>query len=119
MRIDQTLLIGENEHYQFFVGRMGDRWIGFAVGDLEGGDRLMCVFPEIADRYQLGLVDRDEAIRRTGAIACDVESSYGGVTTWHVDEDLRGDPDSYRCATCGRICCSGDCQEDWGEDMDW
>jgi len=92
LEIKETLLIGENDRgYQFCVGLIGDRWCGFALGRSS---------------------DRDEAIRKTGAIACDPESAYGGVTRWYVDEPLRGDPEDFRCAFCGDVDCDGTCRDD-------
>ena len=113
IQIEQTLLIGENDHgYQFCVGLVGDRWCGFAVGQLDGGDQGVWFFPAVAEGFVMGLTDRDAAIRLTGAIASDPESAFGGVTRWYVDEPLRGAPEDFRCQFCGEVGCDGrDCRD--------
>ena len=88
IRLHQTLLIGENDCYQFCVGLVDDRWCGFVVGQLDNSHKCLFFLPGVGEGHVMGLTDRDEAIRKTGAIACDPESAYGGVTRWYVDEPL-------------------------------
>jgi hypothetical protein len=102
--IEEQVIIGDNRHgYAFAVGRVGDRWLGYAITRLG-----LFLFPGVSEGVDLGMEDRDEAIRRVGAIAQDLNSGYGGVETWHVPEELRGDPGRYRCDVCGEICCEDD-----------
>jgi hypothetical protein len=112
---EETLLIGENDRgYRFGVGRVGDRWIGFALGrTITGG--MLFLLPEIAVDHQLGLTLRDEAIRQVAAIAQDPEHAFGGVDRWYVAPELRASPDDYRCEHCGEILCGGRCE---GEDYE-
>jgi hypothetical protein len=136
------LEIGRNPWYSFHVARhrdaREDRWIGFAVGhdakaaDLDGatvnyagmvqGDKvpMLFVFPEVGSDGRLGLLDRDEAIRLTGAIAQDPEHGYGGVERWRIPEDLRATPDEFRCEHCNAVGCDGLlCVEDEEEQDGW
>jgi hypothetical protein len=106
----ETLVIGDNDHYKFGVGLCGDRWCGFALGEPEDNNRMLFVFPGVAQDFQLGLPDRDKAILMTGAIAQEPDSMYGGILRWFVQDDLRGDPNTIeRCQDCGEIGCQGDC----------
>lgn len=106
----ETLMIGDNDvGYKFGVGLAGDRWLGFALGDLPGGDKMLFVMPNVSEGFDLGLKDRDQAILMTGAIAQDPESAFGGITRWFVQADLRGDPNTIaRCPRCGEIGCQDD-----------
>ena len=128
IEITDTVAIGHNDRgYYFWVGQVGSRWIGFASESPEvlrakrafGADGLgvdpsmLFLFPEVSDGYDMGLRDRDKAIRLTGAVAQAPESAYGGIDHWHVPEALRGQPDDFRCAWCDRVGCDGvACQED-------
>jgi hypothetical protein len=76
---------------------------------------MVLIFFEVADGYDLGLLDRDRAIRMTGAVAQDVEASYGGVDRWFVAEALRGKPEDFRCAHCERVGCNGRECQDWDD----
>jgi hypothetical protein len=106
--IEEEVEVGTNGFgYTFCVGLVSGCWLGYARTG--GGLFLMS---EIATGHQLGIVDRDEAIRRVGALAQDPENAYGGIDLWFVAEDLRGDPEAYRCAECGRVCCDGDHEDD-------
>ena len=114
LEISETVKVGENDYgYTFFVGLYGSRWIGFAVGEEREKERkMMFIFPEISSNGTLGVTSLDEAIRMTGALAEDVESGFGEIERWCVPEELRGDPDDYRCENCGAVCCDGfDCIE--------
>ncbi len=73
---------------------------------------MLFMFPEIAENFTMGILDRERAIRMTGAIAEDPESGYGGVDRWFVGEELRGKPDDFRCEMCERVGCDGiGCQD--------
>jgi hypothetical protein len=114
--IHEQLLIASNRHgYTFAVGRVDDRWLGYAIGLMKDGSKMLFVLPGVGDGPELGVTDRAEAIRRTSAIAL-TDPSYGWVETWHVPEDLRGDPEQYRCAECGEVCCGEDHTQDAMED---
>jgi hypothetical protein len=112
IKIEEQVLVGSNRHgYTFAVGRLGDRWVGYA-----GGGGMLFILPGMSEDHELGLTDRDEAIRRVGACALDGGQGYGGIDEWHVPEDLRGDPDAYRCAVCDEVCCDedhADLCDDW------
>jgi hypothetical protein len=118
----EVLAVADNDHgWRFAVGRMGDRWLGFATGSQYAADArdafrsvglpveagYLHVFAEVSTGYQLGVSDRDRAVLLTGALAQDPEGCFGGVDRWHVPEALRGKPDDYRCATCGQVGCDG------------
>jgi len=109
LELTDILKIGENDHgYSFAVGKLGGRWVGFAVGDLGEGKQGMFFLPGISEEYELGLTDRELAIRMTGAVAQSPEHGYGGIERWFVVEELRGRPEDFQCAECGEIACSGD-----------
>lgn len=109
----QILLIGENEDWQFCVGKAGDRWWGFAIGESDRtGHKFMNVFSGVGEGFELGLRDRDAAILKTGAIACDANAGFGGILRWYVDAPLRGDPEDFRCTSCGDVDCDGVCCDD-------
>lgn len=105
--IQNWTLIGKNDlGYEFFVGSIAHKWIGFAVGA-----QTVSLFSQIADRdYELGLTDKARVILLTGAIAQDDESGYGGITEWFVPENQRGDPEKLRCKHCCELVCEGDCE---------
>src|SRR6516225_11377172 len=95
LTIAEAILIGENDQWRFCVGKLGERWIGYALAgrfsmDAKAAFRaeglgvepgFMSIFPEVSDGLLLGMLDREKAILLTGAIAQDVESCYGGVET--------------------------------------
>lgn len=110
LELTQTRIIAENDAgYEFGVGLLGRRWVGFALARRDTSEPFLMFFSEVStEDYQLGLEDRDEAIRLTAALAVDPEN-YGGVDRWLIDEELRGDPEAYRCPQCGRVGCRGDC----------
>lgn len=114
LTFEDLVTVGCNDHgYTFFVGRLKDRWVGFALGTVQrpqGETGAMFIFPEVAEQFVLGLPDRDAAIRMTGAIAQDPESGYGGISKWLQPKELRGDPAKFRCPQCGRVGCQGDCE---------
>ena len=117
---DETIKVGANDDgYEFWVGRTGDRWLGFAVGKLhQDGTRGMFVFPELIEDFKMGLADRDDAIRMTGAVAQAVERGYGGIARWSVPIELRGDPEDYRCGDCGDLGCNGECLDECLDEWD-
>lgn len=113
IQITDRFDIGENDHgYKFAVGKIGERWVGFADGALENGDRMYFMFPAISEDYQMGLTDRDLVIKMTGAIAQSVEHGYGGVARWFVPEDLRGKPEDFTCEHCESVGCRGTCESE-------
>lgn len=109
LQFSRCLLIGDNDHgYQFYVGLCGERWVGYALSrDERGRPTMLFVMAEVSDGPLLGLTDRDDAIRMTGAVARDVESSYGPLARWYADPELLVDPELYRCEQCGQIGCDG------------
>jgi len=119
LTLHEIIPVGENRHWTFIAARCGDRWLGGAVGKTEppsaklppsadGLDpNMFFVFPEVSDELQLGVLDRDRAILLVGAIAQDIESTYGGITTWRVAPELQGRPDDFRCEVCDRVGCQG------------
>jgi len=112
MEIEEAFLIGENDHgYKFAVGKIGERWFGFAEGALENGDKMIFFFPGIGENYQLGLLDRNLVIKITGAIAESDEHGYGGIARWFVPEELRGKPEDFTCEHCDSVGCRGDCED--------
>lgn len=113
IQVEDAFKVGENDHgYYFGVGRVGGRWVGFAVGDAGESGQMMFLLPGISEDYHLGLLDRDRAIRMTGAIAQSPEHGYGGISRWFVEESLRGKPEDFRCEDCQEVGCSGDCSYD-------
>lgn len=122
LQLTETALIGENQLYQFAIGLLGDRWVGFAVGKDRpgkrrmGAEKMLFILPGVSEDCRLGLTDRNLAIRMTTAAAQDPEGGYGVITHWHVGPELRAGPDEFRCSTCSRLGCQGDCGEvDYGE----
>lgn len=111
--IADSVRVGENDHWKFGVGRLEERWIGFAVGDCEDGTKFMHIFPEISAGPELGVGSREDAIRMVSALACDPEQSFGGIDEWFIDESLRASPDDFRCENCGTCGCPGDCGDCW------
>lgn len=111
--IAERLDIGENDHgYKFAVGKIGDRWVGFADGELDGSDRMLFMFPAISDDYQLGLKNRELVIKLTGAIAQSGEHAYGGIARWFIPAELRGNPKDFICEYCECVGCRGTCESD-------
>ena len=114
LQLKETMIVAENRHgYQFGIGLVGDRWIGFARGA-----EMLFVFPAIADDFQLGLLDKQRVIKLTVAIACDPDGGYGGIDQWFVTYDLRGHPDDFRCPYCARVGCQGECRDDFDYHFD-
>jgi hypothetical protein len=125
LSITEQTIIGENAYYRFFVGRMGERWVGFAAESAtahaarqlllaEGLNPIpdkIFLFPDVSgqgDECHLpGVPDRARAIRMTGAIAQDPGHAYGGIDRWHVPDELRGKPEDFRCARCDWFGCDG------------
>lgn len=135
MDLTDVLVIADNSAgWRFCVGRSGGRWLGFAAPGrspaelafasegLEVSPQMLMVMPEVSEGYQLGVEDRDRAIRLTGAVAQEDDGCYGGVERWFVPEDLRGRPDDFRCKKCDHVGCDGtECGDDYddgGEDYD-
>lgn len=115
IQIEELTLLASNSHWRFCVGRVGGRWLGFALGDLEDGQQFMNVFHQVAQGCELGLPDRDEAIRLTTAIAWDPNSDFGRVNEWYCLAEMRGDPEDYRCPTCEEVGCKEDHADDYIE----
>lgn len=113
IQITERFDIGENDHgYKFTVGKIGDRWVGFADGDLGRSKRALFMFPAISQDYQIGLMDRELVIKLTGAIAQSVEHGYGGIARWFVPEELRGSPRDFTCEYCESVGCRGSCERE-------
>lgn len=82
-QLHDVVCIGENEQYRFYIGRCGERWLGFAgAGRFSGEVRTafqseglsvdpagIFIFSEVSESWELGLLDRAQAILLTGAIA--------------------------------------------------
>lgn len=118
MPLSDVLVIGSNDHgYQFAVGRMETRWIGFAIGDLEDGTRMLFIFPEVSQGVLLGLANKVQAIRLTAAVACDPEQGYGGIKRWRIPPRLRGTPEEFRCERCHALNCDGFCGDELEIDL--
>lgn len=115
--IQDTFKIGENDFgYSFAIGRLGDRWVGFALGDLGEGEQGCFFLPGVSEGYMMGLLDRERAIKLTGAIAQASEHGYGGIARWFVPPEQRGNPDDFRCERCEQVGCSGECVDhDYGD----
>ena len=56
-------------------------------------------------------MDRATTIKFTGAFPQDPEQGYGGVARWFVPEELRGNPDEFRCPDCQLVGCHGMCTD--------
>lgn len=132
LNLTDLCIIADNTHgWCFCVAKLNStRWVGFAAPPrslaekafasegLPVDPQMLMIFPEVSEGYRMGVLDRDLAIRMTGAVAQDPESCYGGIERWHVPEELRGKPEDFRCERCERIGCDGrECREDYsGED---
>ena len=130
LKIDEIEVIARNLEFRFCIGKFGDRWLGVAIGapiirleravfGLPGPaieDSYMHVFPEVSEGGKLGMTDKNRAMLLVGALAQDPEQGFGDITGWLVPEDLRGDPDAFRCKKCGEVGCDGtECEDDFGE----
>jgi hypothetical protein len=105
--IQDPTLLASNSQWQFCIGRLEQRWIGYAFAPAH---HFADIMPEISLDGQLGHPDRDHAVKLTTAIAQDPEHAYGEITDWFVSLDQRGHPDSFRCHHCERVACDGtDC----------
>lgn len=113
LEICDALIVADNNcGYQFCVGRLGSRWVGYAVGATDDGERMLFLFSEICEGHVMGIMSLEEAIRMTGALAQDPEQAYGGVDRWYVHDRLQASPDDYRCDHCDRVGCDGtECRE--------
>ncbi len=92
LKFEALVPIGENSYgWKFAVGLCSGRWLCLALGKLKSGGVFCHVFAEGSEGFDLGLVDRDRAIRLT----------------------LRGKLDDFRCALCGAVGCDGrECEAD-------
>lgn len=99
--------IAQNAEWTFCVALCGGRWLPGALGRLEDGNSFFHVFP--TPGHELGVEERDEAIRIASVVAADEGQGFGGVDRWHVEPWRRGNPDDYRCELCGELCCWGEC----------
>lgn len=96
--------IGENRFgYKFGVGLADGRWLGFALGQVAAGERCVFFLHQVSDDIVMGCVNLDTALRLTSAVALDPDASYGGIDTWWIKPELRGDPEALRCLVCGEI----------------
>lgn len=113
IELSDVVKIGKNDYgYEFAVGRIGKRWVGLAIGDPGDGEKVMFFLPNIQEDHQMGVKDKTMAILLTGATVQVKEHGYGGINTWFVGEELRGDPDILMCINCGSVGCDGEeCQE--------
>lgn len=118
IELKEEVWIARTAHYCWGVGRVGQRWIGFAVGPLiRDVERVLFAIPEISEGVMLGIEDLNRAVRMTSAYAASEESDFGLVTEWLIPEEDRGDPEDYRCDGCGQLFCDGGCY--WvEEDLD-
>jgi hypothetical protein len=119
LNIEAFEFIGHNCRWCFAIAKNGDRWLGVAI---EGWELTMVmearasegltikslwmhIFPHVSDGSQLGMKDKKIAILLTGALAQEDEQGFGGIDEWLVPEDMRGDPDKFRCKQCGTVGC--------------
>ena len=116
--LTEVEIIGENDHgYRFYVGRLNGEWIGFSLGDLDDGRKMMCLLPEVSVAKVVGIEDRDLAIRMVSALAENAGSGFGGIARWFVEEKLRGDPEEFRCSMCDQLFCDGTCYDSHEPDL--
>ena len=130
LKIESFEFVGRNEHWQFAVAKVGDRWLGvalegkftrqardaFQAQGLPVPDDYMHVFAKVSDGFELGMKDKNRAMLLVGAIAQDPEQGFGGVDEWLVPEELRGDPEKFRCLKCGEVGCNGtECEDEFGD----
>lgn len=102
--LEDIAWIGSNRYgYKFAVGRSGERWLGFALGPADFGERILFFMPQVTSSLILGCRDYLQAVRLTAAVALDPESAYGGVDDWFIGPEFRGDPEELRCLVCGEI----------------
>lgn len=116
LKVAEATVIAHNELYQFAVGRVEEQWVGYAIGHCNDHTRMLFYLNITGNNsIDLGLENRDEAIRRTAAMAQAPEHGYGGVDAWFIDEPLRASPDEYRCPHCEELFCTGQCAHagDW------
>lgn len=107
LHFEQTAILADNRWWTFCVGRIGERWLGYAVDAASGFGN---VFPQVSEDNQLGLRDYGRAAKLTTALAQDPEQGLGEVERWFIPEGARGKPEDFRCGHCEQIGCSGvDC----------
>lgn len=115
MFLNNHVLIGTNDNYQFYVAQAQERgsgqalWVGFAQPP-PGQTGVLALFA--INGSLLGVEERDEAIRRVSAYLSSfdaVNDGYGDVTEWHIPPEQRGNPSLYRCETCEELFCEGAC----------
>jgi hypothetical protein len=84
--------IATNRHgWTFVVGRLGDRWLGGALGKgTKGQPNFLNVFHQVAEGHYMGVTDRALAVRITCAVALSPEESFGGVDRWLIPKAERG-----------------------------
>ena len=111
--LNNIVRIGDNDHgYSFVVGEVDGRWLGCAIGS-----GMIFILPGMSEEHRLGLSDREQAIKLTGAVALDPTHGYGGITRWFVPEDLQGKPEDFACSECGSVGCEPDAHDvDYSED---
>lgn len=126
MQCEGFEVIGRNDLWQFGIGKLGDRWVGvagqseiasaaksaFASEGLAVEPEYLHILSEVSEESELGMRDKRAAILLIGALAQDPESGFGGIDKWFVPEELRGDPEKFRCERCATVGCSGkDCSD--------
>lgn len=104
INIEEAHLWGRNEFYDFYIGRVGDRWAGFAVGVIDETQRMAFMLPGVSEGFNVGCVDREEAFRLTVAIILDGAGGYGPVDEWLDDTYRLVDVEQFRDQYSGEIC---------------
>ncbi len=67
MKIKQPYKIAENDAgFEFYVGTLGGRWIGFAISASDSGNRMLIVL-DVSEGFILGM---SEKTRSDTKIAC-------------------------------------------------
>ena len=143
LSITEQFVLAENDGWRWCVGKLGNRWLGyaregthsefsrraFANEGLEVQPSMLMLFHQVADGCELGVLDRERAVKLVTALAADPESDYGDVLHWFVPVEERGDPEALRCKRCGDVGCDGtqcvrdawddyrDAWDDYGEEF--
>jgi hypothetical protein len=112
LHMTEYVEIGYNDQYVFAIGLIGVRWCGFAqsrVGHI-------FIFAQISDGYELGLLDRDAAMKMTAAWLQWGDGSYGHIDHWYIKPEYTGRREDYLCLHCREPFCEDDeCGLDRGD----